>query len=84
MKVYVKPDLFYESFELSHHIASCSVDDDDTKKMTNATNGTNCTYTLITGDVLFLESNDSCTTKNSVFEGYCYQTGTDGTSFFSS
>ena len=82
MKTYVKPDLYYENFELSQSVASCSVTDSSESKSTNFHSGNVCTYDY--GIALFTDSNTSCDAKISEFEEYCYQTGSDGYNFFAS
>ncbi len=84
MKQYIKPDLYYENFELSNHVASCSVADSDEKSSTNATTGENCTYELVESLTYFVSDNGLCDVKYDEFEEYCYQTGIDGYNFFSS
>lgn len=76
MKKYVKPELFYESFELSEQIASCKFDSNGTFK-----DVTECVFTgadedqFIISGTYFTESNAECLQK---FEEYCYHAGTDG------
>lgn len=85
-KAYVKPQLFYEDFELSHNIANCSIAEDDTKTQANYSDGHTCTYdyTLVIGEVIFMEGNNKCGVPMDYADGYCYQTGTDGLTFFHS
>ena len=72
MKKYVKPELFYESFELSQHIASCGID---------VNNFTETTCASLDPD--FWESyNDKvfdgsgCAVDVGDIEFYCYTVGT--------
>ena len=72
MKKYVKPELFYESFELSQHIAACGID-------VNNFNETTCASL----DPDFWEGynykvfNDSdCAVDVGDIEFYCYTVGT--------
>lgn len=72
MKTYVKPELFFESFELSQHIAGCSL------KLESGDVGA-CEATGSIGDVYLDGNNGSwfistelCTT---VVEAYCYTNG---------
>ena len=74
MKSYVKPELFYESFEMNQSIAACGID------VTNSTDPNSCTATLdeaffnyLGGTVVF---NENCPMDIKVIEIYCYTTGT--------
>lgn len=76
MKKYVKPELFYENFELSQHIAACGIDVD----LTNATQDTCATldkdfWPGLGGTTVFQE-NTSCAIAISNIEVYCYTVGT--------
>lgn len=83
MKKYVKPELFYESFELAEQIAAgCSGNllanygDENTCEVNNF-NGTGLT--------IFASGNGECKDKISDgFEGYCYHNGSAGFTIFSS
>lgn len=68
MKTYVKPELFFESFELSQHIAGCSL-----KLLEGDVGACNASGTIegISGDSWFISTNH-CTT---VVEAYCYTNG---------
>ena len=65
-KVYEKPQVYMERFELAEHIAGCSLD-------ITGSDENSCTGTgIINGDKipnLFISSNGACET---VIEGYCY------------
>lgn len=69
MKTYVKPELYYESFELSQHIAGCNLE-------LGPTDVLNCTAS---GKIGIAESNSwfiaepVCTSE---VEDYCYTNGT--------
>ena len=73
MKAYVKPELFYESFELSQNIAACGWD------MTNDKDVNGC-YAV--GDSDFSTPNikifmgTHCDIGPEGYEGFCYETGT--------
>lgn len=74
MKKYVKPDLYYENFELSQHIATCMID-------INSAEGS-CTQIIdgnfwpeYGGQSVFTESN--CEVDYTVLGVYCYTTGTN-------
>lgn len=72
MKKYVKPELVYESFELSQQIAACTYDSK------NTANDIACHFTGINPTTgltmtIFLEGNSNCTTKA---HAYCEHSGT--------
>lgn len=76
MKPYVKPDLFYENFELNQTIAACRWD-------MNNTDTANCTAEYdpnmnnqhTSGLVLFNDNPCTVTEKDNSLD-YCYTTGT--------
>ncbi len=76
MKEYVKPELFFESFELSEQIAACKFDSNNSNM-----DVANCSFTgedkewSIAHGTYFIDSNKNCTTK---FETYCYHASTNG------
>lgn len=80
MKAYVKPELYYENFELSQHIAACAWD------MKNATVAENC---MAIGDeefgngglILFAAGPDCNVTD---FEAYCYEPSAEAFGIFNS
>lgn len=69
MKPYVKPELYYESFELAQHIAGCSL-------IPQTTDPKNCTYTGVIGDTdatWFISGSDICSSDGAVgTDDYCY------------
>ena len=75
MKKYVKPELFFESFELSQSIAACGID-------VHHANTTDCDPTLDSefwggyADPVFSGDKAWCTTDISAIESYCYTVGT--------
>lgn len=84
MKKYVKPELFYERFELSQHIADCAWE------LTNSTKDT-CSATAdpvkLPGFAnLFAHTTSGCVNipveYGGTYEGYCYQPGEDGINVF--
>lgn len=81
MKTYVKPDLFFESFELSQSIAACGYD-------VNFASIETCeTYTdesIYYETVLVFTADGNCV--HDVEADYCYMTGaqTDATKLFRS
>lgn len=66
MKEYVKPELYYESFELSQHIAGCNLIMGPTDPMVCTASGNVGKYN---NDSWFMESGTVCTVEP---EGYCY------------
>lgn len=74
MKKYVKPELFYESFELSQHIAGCSLTiTNSVDVLTCAANGTITDgFGGMESSAWFVEANTNCTSKSEV---YCYTNG---------
>lgn len=76
MKKYVKPDLYFESFQLTQHIAACGYDMIDSMDVERCysqgdIHGIYPNY----GENLFIEGNEKCQGK---VEFYCYTNGTDG------
>lgn len=68
MKKYVKPELFYESFELSQQIAACDFDSN------NTANDENCRFSGVDKDwgpiTIFM---NNCGNDGTVqAESYCY------------
>ena len=63
MKKYVKPELFYESFELSQQIAAC----DNDSKDTHSDEG--CTFIADWNPGVVIFNHDKC---NQPAESYCY------------
>ena len=82
MKNYVKPELFYERYEVSQHIADCqwelkTLNTIETCKATADPDwwGEGYTDTLATEGL-------SCDITN--IQDYCYQNGSDGANVFQS
>ncbi len=78
MRAYVKPELFYENFELAQNIAACQWDYDNT-----LTNPELC-Y-AVSDDWSDMDvrvfNNSLCNTGN---ESYCYEPGNGGQGLFNS
>lgn len=81
MKKYVKPELFYERFELSQHIADCAWELTSGSKETCSANpdrafGSGALESL--GGATLFTSKDICDLVPGVsYDGfYCYHTGT--------
>lgn len=79
MKKYVKPELFYENFELSQHIADCAWEmhytleggchaDGDSSKLP----GFKDLFTVAA----------RCSLNETTYEDYCYTTGSAGANVF--
>ena len=80
MKTYVKPEINFENFKLSTHIASCAMDMNSADvKACSAIADTECGYP--SGVVLFVEGNVSCA---ATIDDYCYTNGTSGFNLFNS
>ena len=82
MKPYVKPELHYENFELSHTIANCGIsmnhkDIDGCKYDSTMLPG------LKEGETVFTEDS-TCKYGWNKFEGYCLQTGSGSFNLFTS
>lgn len=82
MKKYVKPEIFFEQYELSQHVAACAFDLDE-RTLNNKT----CafkgdpSYGYPENMVIYI-TNDACDVSG---EAFCYQAGgTDGFNTFNS
>lgn len=82
MKKYVKPDIFYESFELSQNIAVCGWD------MSNLKDKNSC---VAIGDetegnypVRLFTDAPRCEATEDKVEHYCYETGSGSMAIFNS
>lgn len=80
MKKYVKPELFFENYELSQHIAVCDWD-----LMAGTLNDAEhaCRFkgddAGAVGEIIFTNKEQGCS-----IQSYCYTTGADGWSIFNS
>ncbi|MGM9643435.1 MAG: hypothetical protein ACI3XI_09525 [Eubacteriales bacterium] len=72
MKKYVKPELFYESFELSQQIAACDYDSNNTFD-----NVESCSFTGYNND-FHMEMNIFRSDCEVVAESYCYHNSISG------
>ena len=81
MKKYVKPELFYEHYELSQHIADCQWE------LVHAENECKAygdgDYSEVAGLVLFTDGL-GCDVTPETFGDYCYHGSADGTRTFMS
>jgi len=76
-KAYVKPEMFYENFELSHNIANCGYTG---RTNYNLNDPNNCSYEYKPGNNLFYDTTAQACTVDANTVGadiYCYQTGTE-------
>ena len=81
MKKYVKPDLVYENYELSHNVANCSA------ALNHGQTETNCNVSNVDGiefGYTVFTAGDNCTYGPEIWENYCKFTGTDEYNVFTS
>lgn len=90
MKKYVKPELFYEHYELSQHIADCAWE------WVNLTNEAICaaepdevknpvwTPGFDKADYMLFSNNQVCTFLSDWYTDYCYQSGAAHANLFKS
>lgn len=76
-KQYVKPELYFENFELSTSIATC------TAITTLLSKETSCAYNDGV-EVIFLVGNDNCQTTDDGTGKYCYDVPNGENTVFSS
>lgn len=81
MKKYVKPDLVYETYELSYNVANCNAalnhGETETDCYIDDVDDIDLGYTIYTAGV-------NCDYPPEVWEDYCKFTGTDGVNVFTS
>lgn len=76
MKTYEKPQIFFESFEVSQHVAACGWD------MSNSVTPENCSAVGDSVDftnppiTIFVEGNSQCLISKDP-QLYCYENSTD-------
>lgn len=73
MKKYVKPELFYESFELSQHIAGCNLQINSPDVLSCTASGTVGPYDALSYN-WFLEQTEGAVCSPTL-EVYCYTNG---------
>lgn len=80
MKKYVKPEIYYENFELSQHIADCGWElQEANENICHATGDTDWGYP---SDVFaFITGAHSCDIQP---EGYCYTNGSSAVGLYKS
>lgn len=85
MKQYIKPDLYYEDFELATHIATCALDMSNEKDVYNCTATSDGTGQYPDGWVFFSgEEGSACGEYESLDDGYCYTVGSSNINIFNS
>lgn len=82
MKKYVKPELFYERYELSQHIADCAWE-------LQLNSDTSCHAEPDPKDYpgfsnLFHAKQDGCIMTTAQWQDYCYTNGAEGSNLFKS
>lgn len=81
MKKYVKPDLIYETYELSYNVANCSAALNHMEAQNGCAikevDGIDLGYTVYT-------AGQNCTYAPEIWEDYCKFTGTDDINVFTS
>lgn len=82
MKKYVKPELFYEHYELSQHIADCAWE------MTSG-NESSCyaqpdPAKLPGHENLFMSTTSGCAFNETNYNAYCYHGGVNSVNTFAS
>ena len=85
MKKYVKPELFFEQFELSQHIADCAWELLTSTKDTCSASPDLEQLGWLAGNNLFMNEQNGCSLipgKN--YGDYCYQDGAGGFNVFAS
>ena len=85
MKKYVKPEVFYEQFELSKHIADCAWElTSATKDTCSAAADPDYLPTLVSNN-LFMSSDYGCALiPGDNYSDVCYHDGTAGANVFAS
>ena len=81
MKKYVKPELFYEQFELSRHIADCALEYKSEFQSAESCVAYTDPDFWGTEYPVFIAENAKCLEK---YEGYCYTSGSNGMNTFTS
>ena len=81
MKKYVKPDLFYENFELSQHIAACAWDMNDSQNVETCSAVSDSTWGVPEGLHAF---NSVAVCTDGPLDSYCYTNGSSGINIFNS
>ena len=82
MKKYVKPELFYEHYELSQHIADCAWE-------LTSNDEYSCSAEADTGKIdalpnLFMSTTSGCVLNEKIYHDFCYHGGAGGVNSFKS
>lgn len=72
MKKYVKPDLYYENFELCHYATGCATALNHTEDQCSLESSEVPDLYLGPSETIF---NDACSIKAADWEDFCYFTG---------
>ncbi|MCQ2492826.1 MAG: hypothetical protein MJ087_07300 [Lachnospiraceae bacterium] len=80
MKTYVKPDVYYEDFELSTHVATCALDMPESKKVEECYAEFDKDSEMA-GDYKLFANSGICEIE---WQDYCYHTGTSDWNIFNS
>ena len=83
MKKYVKPELFYERFELTEHIAACAWDMNNLNKESCTASADEDYIPDLVGQTLFMEST-GCSLNPSNYADYCYHGNVNSANAFRS
>lgn len=71
MKKYVKPDFYFENFQLSNYAAGCTPVNASVR---TSNDPNNCIY-YITANLGYFNQGTACIEYGNLPEGYCYQNG---------
>lgn len=82
MKKYVKPDLYYEDFHLSVHIATCAWDMSNYKSIAECSAAPDGSNGLPAESMNAFMNNANCV--DGPIEDFCYTNGADGINIFNS
>lgn len=81
MKKYVKPELFYERYELTEQIAACAWDLNSSDESVCGFKGDSA-YGLPNEWVILVSKDNNCGITE--YQDYCYYTGPNGMNTFNS
>lgn len=85
MKKYVKPELFYEKFELTQHIADCAWELNSAQGSCNASADPDLIPGVTEPDRLFTADINGCSFIPGVnYQDFCYHDGAQGVNVFMS
>lgn len=82
MKVYEKPRIYIERFELSQHIAACAWDMSNSKTVEECSARSDPDFDIYEGVNAFMAVEKGCI--NGPLEDYCYTNGEAGSNIFNS